>query len=409
MSNNDKNEATEPSDKAPDAVETATPGPDTDTGAEAGHIETPAADPLENPHSAPEPEAKPARKGGGVAWLALLLALIALASGGYLVVEDWRQGRLADASSSSLSSAIAQLESRVDASAETLANLDRNLGELAAANGETVAELDALQQDLGNRLNLLDSLAPRLSTVENSLASLQGISTGARDTWLVAEAEYYMQIANAQLQLAGNPDLAALALGMADERVAQLADPALTEVRRTIADELAALEVMDKPDIEGVTLTLASLARVVGSLPLRHGDADDSEEEPAQAPSSGMERAWNSVKDAVSGLIKVTPPDQASLPLVPPEAAYFLRTNLALQLQSARLSLLRGEQAVFEQSLDDASAWLTDYFDTDSAQVSGALQTISEIRGGFFSVTAPDISVSLRLLRQYKTLAETSR
>jgi uroporphyrin-3 C-methyltransferase len=122
-----------------------------------------------------------------------------------------------------------------------------------------------------------------------------------------------------------------------------------------------------------------------------------------------MERAWNSVKDAVSGLIKVTPPDQASLPLVPPEAAYFLRTNLALQLQSARLSLLRGEQAVFEQSLDDASAWLTDYFDTDSAQVSGALQTISEIRGGFFSVTAPDISVSLRLLRQYKTLAETSR
>lgn len=172
MSNNDKNEATEPSEKAPDAVETATPGPDTDTGAEAGHIETPATDPLEKPRSEPEPEAKPARKGGGVAWLALLLALIALASGGYLVVEDWRQGRLADASSNTLSSAIAQLESRVDASAETLANLDRNLGELAAANGEAVAELDTLQQNLGNRLNLLDSLAPRLSTVENSLASL---------------------------------------------------------------------------------------------------------------------------------------------------------------------------------------------------------------------------------------------
>ncbi len=85
-----------------------------------------------------------------------------------------------------------------------------------------------------------------------------------------------------------------------------------------------------------------------------------------------------------------------------------LRTNLTLQLQTARLALLRGEKAVFEQSLDDATAWLNDYFDVDSAQVSSALQTIAEIRDGMFAVTPPDISQSLRLLRQYKVLAEST-
>jgi len=82
---------------------------------------------------------------------------------------------------------------------------------------------------------------------------------------------------------------------------------------------------------------------------------------------------------------------------------------LTLQLQSARLALLRGEQAVFQQSLDDAASWLETYFNAESAQVNGALQTVAEIREGLFDVSTPDISESLRLLRQYETLAEPAQ
>ena len=119
--------------------------------------------------------------------------------------------------------------------------------------------------------------------------------------WLLAEAEYYMQIANAQLQLAGNPYLAAQALRMADERVARLADPALTDVRRAVADELAALDGMEKPDIEGVTLTLASLARVVATLPLREMTSASSDEGTQIDPEAGgLDRAWASVRSAIA-------------------------------------------------------------------------------------------------------------
>ncbi len=167
---------------------------------------------------------------------------------------------------------------------------------------------------------------------------------------------------------------------------------------------------MEKPDIEGVTLTLASLARVVETLPLRQvsgaGDAEDGEPDP---DLSGVDRAWASVKGAVSGLVRISPPDQGAMPLLTPEAVYFLRTNLTLQLQAARLALLRGEQAVFQQSLDDASAWVREYFDTDSAQVTSALATIGEIRGGMVAVANPDISGSLRLLRQFRTLTEPAQ
>jgi len=344
------------------------------------------------------------RSGNSVAWLAFLLSIIAFAAAGYTAWQGWLSGRDTSASDN-----YARLENRIASSDESLAELKAEIATLDAGDPDIETKLSALRQELDERVRLLSSLPARMSTLEGSVASLAGVSEGARDAWILAESEYYMQIANAQLQLANNPHLAALALKMADERIVQLANPALTGVRRAISDELAALDVMEKPDIEGATLTLASLARVVDSLPLAAAAESDDATTGVDSELSGPGRAWASVKNAMSGLVKVTPPERAKLVQMSPDAEYFLRNNIALQLQSARLALLRGEQAIFEQSLDDTSALLNDYFDAGSTQVVGALATIAEIRGHVFSTDVPDISESLRLLRQFRTLSESAQ
>ena len=344
------------------------------------------------------------RSGNSVAWLAFLVSVLAFAAAGYTAWQGWLSERDTTASDN-----YAKLENRLASSDRSLAQLEAKIATLGAEDPDIEEKLGVLRQELDERLRLLSSLPARMSTLEGSVASLAGVSEGARDAWILAESEYYMQIANAQLQLANNPRLASLALKMADERIVQLANPALTDVRRAISDELAALDVMEKPDIEGATLTLASLARVVDSLPLAAAAESEDKTTGVDPELSGAGRAWASVKNAMSGLVKVTPPERAKLVQMSPDAEYFLRNNIALQLQSARLALLRGEQAVFEQSLDDTSTLLNDYFDADSTQVVGALATIAEIRGHVFSTDVPDISESLRLLRQFRTLTESAQ
>ncbi|NCF16102.1 MAG: hypothetical protein GWP62_12380 [Gammaproteobacteria bacterium] len=373
--------------------------------------ETPEAE-VEAEAEAEAPETEPAeavrrkrgRSGNSVAWLAFLAALIALAAAGYTAWQDWQ-----DASDTSVDDQVARLDSRITSTTQSVSGLETQVAELEARDPGVDAAIDRLRRELDERIRLLSSLPARISTLEGSVASLAGVSEGARDAWILAESEYYMQIANAQLQLANNPHLASLALRMADERIVQLANPALTDVRRAISDELATLDVMEKPDIEGATLTLASLARVVDSLPIASGADADEEAPEADPEQSGASRAWSSVKNAMSGLVKVTPPEQAKLVQLSPDAEFFLRNNIALQLQSARLALLRGEQAIFEQTLDDTSALLNEYFDTDSASVTGALETIAEVRGHVFTTATPDISESLRLLRQFRTLNENAQ
>ena len=388
--------------------ETAEAGAEEPVSAEAVD-EEPQAEEAASPEPEappPKPAPQPKRSTSPVSWLALFLSLLTLAAVGYMIVEDRRTRAVEEASSESLD----RLANRVDAAQASLSNLDESLQGLDSSDDDLDSRISELQGSVDRRADLLESLPGRMSNLENSVAALQGASAGARDTWLLAEAEYYMQIANAQLQLGNNPRLAMLALEMADERVVQMANPALTDVRRALSQELAALEAMEKPDLEGATLTLASLARVVDSLPLRAaGGSSDDADATTDEEEGAAARAWSSVKDAMSGLVRVTPPDEETRALLTPDAAQLIRSNLALQLQAARLALLRGEQAVFEQSLEDADALLTQYFDVGSAQVASVQETIAEIGGSMVAVKAPDISESLRLIRQFRVLSETQQ
>lgn len=345
-----------------------------------------------------------------IKWLVILAVVVGLGAAGYWKYLDWQSTSQTDGETVVTDSTPIEIES-------LRAELRRNQDAVAALEARIAGieipdhsgEIDAIQRNVEDQLSLYQTLPPRMTTLENSVASLAGISEGARETFLLSEAEYYMQIANAQLQLANNPELATLALRMADERVTQLADPGLTTVRQTLSDELAALEGMEKPDLESATLTLSSLARVAETLPLAGTRSQEDEDgELTDEERGALDRAWSSTKDAMSGLIKVTPPEQAQLTIISPDAEQFLRNNIALQLQAARLALLRGEQAIFAQSLDDATALLTAYFDAQSEPVSAALKTIDDVRQGVFTVTPPDISGSLRALRQYRTLSETA-
>jgi uroporphyrin-3 C-methyltransferase len=169
------------------------------------------------------------------------------------------------------------------------------------------------------------------------------------------------------------------------------------------------LEFINRPDIEGVTLTLASLANRVDSLPLQQDIELPTDESPEiQGELSGMDRAMASLRSTLDDVVSVRRTDEAVRPLIAPEAAYFLRVNLSLQLQIARLALLRGERAAFQQSLDDTDRWLGDYYDTDSAKVKAARQTIAEVRDSLFDIEMPDISESLRLLRQFNSLSSNT-
>jgi uroporphyrin-3 C-methyltransferase len=310
---------------------------------------------------------------------------------------------------------VARLEQQVDGNRDLLESLPARMDELEQRlDGDRgvlqslPGRIDALEQQIDGNREVLESLPRRMGDLEESMAGLQVESADARRDWLLGEAEHYMELANAQAQLAGNADLAALALGLADRRLRELDDPAYTSVRGKLSEEITALEAVENIDVAGVALSLASLAGVVETLPLDEDVVPETRQRAdMEEELSGFDRAWAAVQGAFSNLVTVRRSEERLEPLLSPEANYFLRTNIQLQLQTARLALLQREPAIFRQSLDDVEGWLRRYFDTDDKAVSGAIETVAEIRDSEITREAlPDVSGSLRAFRQQRARTE---
>lgn len=383
----------EPSESTPETVPESSPEPAAESEPPAAGAGS-AAETADAAKPAPRPSRLPLLLGAA----ALPVSIVAVLAAAWLWLSERGPDELATANRDNLET----LSGRLDETRDALTGNERQLSSLRSEGRETTERLDDLERSLDESLRPLESVPGRLSSLEASLAALQGISSGVRDTWLLAEAEYYMEIANAQLELAGNPGLAQIALELADERVAKVAKPGLTDVRRALADELRALKALEAPDVEGAALTLASLADAVDSLPLANDVVPPDERDTTPDEElSGFDRAMASLRNAMSDVVSVRRADEALKPLLPPEQTYFLRSNLVLQLQVARLALLKGEQTIFEQSLSDAAGWIEKYFDTDQKPVSSALETIAELEESQTRVARPDISRSLTLLREF--------
>jgi len=370
----------------------APPAPADAPGTGAGTEREPVA---QQHQGAPEATQAAAARGegrGASRWVtsaALVLALAALAGSAW----SWREMARMHDRLVGLSGADA---AQSDLLQQSLQDLERDLARLEAGR----AALESARQD---SFNDVAGLSQRLALLEQSMASLQGMSTQTRDRWVRAEVEYLLGVANARLQLSRDLGTAATALRLADTRLSVLDDPALLDVRREIRRELMELDGVKMPDLQGISLTLSNLAAGADKFPLANGlnpdagSGNTTEQEGTDA--SGWDRAVNRVGDALKDLVSVRRSDERVTPLLSPTEEYFLVRNLELKLEAARLALLTGDETSYRDSLRSARRWLGTYFDLDNSSVSGAIDTLAELEMRNIHPALPDISGSLRQLR----------
>ena len=381
-------------DDADEDAETESDGAD-DAGEDAS-AESEETDVASSEAPAPPAEDEPAqevtperrRKGPYVAVaLAFTFALFVAGAAGFLLWQ-YRQFELV----------LDQVYSDTTASLQAVLNnvrvVEDRMTDLAAANEAT----RGLATDLGERV---DALPGRLFDLEERLNATLGISEDARRRWLRTEVEYYLTVANVELTLAGRWDNATNALMFADEKLVDLANPALSGVRERIAAELRALRGVRLPDIEGLSYTLGGLTESGRTLPLLSTVPENytAERDAPDETVSGLTRAWLSLKNAVVGMLSIERRDDSITRSLSTEEQALVRQQLELELVLARLSLVSGQAEVFRQSVLAAEELLARHFDMEEVAVESAIALLNELAELDIDPERPDISGSLSLLR----------
>lgn len=319
--------------------------------------------------------------------VALLFAFIAITVAGML----WWQYRQFYVSLDQTDTAAADALARVRAEQRALQD------NLQDANDD-VATLRQLNASLAERL---DALPGRFVALEERLDAVQGGSFDARGNLLRSEAEYYLTVANTELTLTGDFESAVTALELADSRLAEVANPELAPVREAIAGELLTLRSLRLPDIEGIVFGLGRLASRADELPLRADPplrlSGDTEAELEAEPGFG--RLWVAIKRTLLDLVRVERRDEPVPQALSAAERALSRRQFQVELELARIAVLRGDKQAFLSGLEMAIAILKRDFDGAAADVEGALGLLSELRSFDIDPERPDISRSLSLLR----------
>ena len=361
-----------------------------DSAEQAGEVETPAPK-AATPQSPPPPVA-PRPRGRKGLWFTLLLAtctsLAAAAASGLL----WWQQRQLEIAVAQGDIAAAMSVEEIRAAIESL---DEGLG--------TLQRSDAAQLEASARFGAsVDELSIRHEALEARVNDFQGVTGDARRRWLLAEAEHYLGLGNAELSLGGHWETAITALELADDALRQLADPTFARVRQQISADLQTLRSAELVDVEGLSYTLGRLAGRVDELPMGPAAPANLIADPQELANveSGWNRVWLSIRGAISEMISVERTDVSESPAMTAREQSLIRRQLELELEMARLGLLRNQTQVFRAGVETAGNLLTRHFDASEQAVQSAVTLLEDMAQLEIEPARPDISGSLSLLRE---------
>lgn len=330
----------------------------------------PAPRPPDTPVSRPAPAAVP-RKGGGLAWLALLTALGAGAAAGWLwqanerlsaQVAEVRARPVEWPGAPALQAALAESKKALEAAAARVAVLEAGQAELRAALDATSRELRSSRQDL-------------------------------------SEAEYLLRLASQSLLMGRDARGALDLLEAADGILRQREDPAFHEARARLAEDIAAVRALAGFDVEGLYLRLSALTATIPAITFTEPRLSAVEAAPAEGAAAAAPTWLDRAEALLERYIAIRHDAPAATPFPTADEESALRANLRLLLEQAKLGLLAGEHKVYAGALSDAQELLRTGFGTEPAANRSFLEEAARLGGQTIAPQMPDLADSLAALR----------
>ncbi|WP_376696731.1 uroporphyrinogen-III C-methyltransferase [Wenzhouxiangella sp. EGI_FJ10305] len=342
---------------------------------------------------------KRARAGRGsavVAWLALLLALVAGGLSGW----QWWVAHTGDEPAELVSRVdeqagaiesqagrIDQLGERfdsLDARLEQLANqadagdfdpdaLRRRIRSLADSNADLREELNSLSQRLDEAVS--DLKAQVEQTGSDRAGRVDDVLADARFRLGLIEVSGLLRLGQSRADLAADPVAAVAAYRQAQSRLETIDDTRVERLRQLVARELEALRSVDSTDWSALAGRLSALEIDSAQWLLAGSGEPADKDRPEEAAEDTEGGWWSSLGDSLGSLVRVTPREAAPLT---PAAVESVRERLRLHLAAAQAAAARRNVDELAGQLEIAGELIRAHFDTGTEAVSRALETISE-------------------------------
>lgn len=270
-------------------------------------------------------------------------------------------------------------------------------------------EILALQEIFSDHQHSLQTEREKLQQQEQKIKKAlemaqykAGLDT---DDWVLVEAEYLLSLANNRLRLEGDVVNALKALEAAYDRLQQVGGSEWVMLQQQVIAKITALKAIKPIDRTQISTRLAELSQQIASLPMVDTESELQQSSEEFAYSDKHERSFKTLlQDSWQGFKSIVVVRHRNRPLstmLSLKQRNLVQLHLRLQLQAARLALLKANEQLYSSSLHTAEQWLVEFYDTEQETAHALLAEIRALQQLHLYSTLPDLSDSLQVLREY--------
>jgi uroporphyrin-3 C-methyltransferase len=279
-----------------------------------------------------------------------------------------------------------QLNDQRQSSANEVSQLSRNItaleSEIDKAKRDNEQTFAQAQANINSNAAMNDALGKRL-----------GEMSGRRPSdWLLAEANYLVNMAGRKVYLENDVRTAMTLLKEADARLVDLNDPSLFPVRALIAGDLQSLKQVNPTSTDSIALALAGMLPKVSELPLDKLQLPEPEvkdltlSEDISDWRQNLALTWEALVD---DLINIDYQDKPLEPYLAERQQWLIEQQLKHALTQAQTAALNEQVELYRSSTQQAIGLIVEHYQLDNAQVSQFLVALQELQNLDFSRNLP--------------------
>ena len=289
---------------------------------------------------------------------------------------------------------------KVNGMQEVLARQNADTASQSAEARALARQADEAVRNNAAKLAALDARIADMSAYRAQLEELAQSASRVRDENLAVDLETALRLAQDQTQLTGSTEPLLAALRTAERRLGRSQDPRLAPVARAVSRDLERVKAATVTDTAGLLGRIDQLLRQTDDLPVANevgrpsGVARTRELNHPEA-SSWWGRLWADIRNEAEGLLRVSRVERPEASMLSPEQAFFVRENLKLRLQGARLGILARQYEAARNDLAAASVALGTWFDPASRRTQAAATLLQQVQAQSKSAALPRAEESL--------------
>ena len=211
----------------------------------------------------------------------------------------------------------------------------------------------------------------RNEVLDQEILSLKQRIKNDPEVIALLEIEYLIRVANQKSTLERNPAAARFLMKEVSERLEKNSNliSEFTIIKEAIDQDIKALETIDLPDISKIYQEIDNIAKRVTSLEFSvdiegsSKSAKDIENTEAGFNNLNTDSVFlNILISELSKLVEFGKIDTEFKPVLSDKEDHLLRQRVNINLDIAKLSLLRGNNEIFRESLAEAKETLSSHF-----------------------------------------------